>query len=637
MRGLIWFAAMTAVSLVSSAAAAQDMNFPKGGDIPAKFTPVHDSFAYVKREVEIPMRDRVTLHTVILVPRGATRAPMMLDRTPYSADKLMNRGGGGPLLENALFPAYAELAHGGYIMVAQDVRGKYKSKGDYVMNRPLVGPLNNTKVDHSTDAYDTIDWLVKHVPESNGRVGTIGTSYDGFTTLMSLVNPHPALNAAVPIDPMVDVWKGDDWFHNGAFRQEMMSYVYFQTAKADSSEEWYSNRHDDYATFMHYGSADALASAMGMKQLPFWRRLSQHPAYDAFWQGQAVDQLLARAPLTVPTLFVDAQWDQEDIYGAPAAYAAVKASPNAHFVMGPWYHGEVNREASSLGVLDYGNDTGKAFRSTVMIPFLDAHLKDGAPAVVTPAVTVYETGTNSWHNYADWPRACDGCAIPLKPLYLASNSSLSFSQPAAGAGYDEYISDPAKPVTYRNRPNTPPYVEGSTWSKWLVDDQRFASARPDVLTYTSEMLTAPVHIAGQPVAHLVASTSGSDSDWVVKLIDVYPDQYPQKPEMGGYELAVSMDVLRGRYRDDPARPSPVPTNQPIAYKLALPNANHVFLPGHRIMVQIQSSWFPLYDRNPQTYVPNIFFAKPTDYVRATQRVFHAAGQASYVALPVVGD
>jgi putative CocE/NonD family hydrolase len=622
------FAAMTALSLISASAAAQDMVFPKGGDIPATFVPVKDSFSYLKRDVMIAMRDGVKLHTVILIPRGSKRAPMMLDRTPYSASKLMARGGGGPQLEDALFPGYAELAHAGYIMVAQDVRGKYGSKGDYVMNRPIVGPLNNTKVDHSTDAYDTIDWLVKNVPESNGRVGTIGTSYDGFTVLMSLVNPHPALKAAVPINPMVDVWKGDDWFHNGAFRQEMMSYVYGQTAKTDSGEEWFSNRRDDYATFMHYGSAGAYGSAMGMDQLPFWKRLTQHPAYDAFWQGQAVDKILARAPLTVPTLFVDSQWDQEDIYGAPAAYAAVKASPNAHFVMGPWYHGEANREASSLGVLDYGFDTAKAFRTGTMIPFLDANLKDNGPAVATPAVSVFETGTNAWRSYASWP-----LAQGLKPLYLTANSALSFAPGAAG--YDEYVSDPAKPVTYRNRPNAAPYSEGSTWSKWLVDDQRFASGRTDVLSYTSEVLTAPVHIAGQPVAHLFASTSGSDSDWVVKLIDVYPDQYPLKPEMGGYELGVGMDILRGRYRDDPARPSPIPSNQVVEYKLDLPNADHVFLPGHRIMVQVQSSWFPLYDRNPQTYVPNIFFAKPADYVKATQRVYHAPGQASYVALPVV--
>ena len=628
MTRLKLFAAMTALSLISASAAAQDMVFPKGGDIPATFVPVKDSFAYVKRDVMIAMRDGVKLHTVILVPRGSKRAPMMLDRTPYSASKLMARGGGGPQLEDALFPGYAELAHAGYIMVAQDVRGKYGSKGDYVMNRPIVGPLNNTKVDHSTDAYDTIDWLVKNVPESNGRVGTIGTSYDGFTVLMSLVNPHPALKAAVPINPMVDVWKGDDWFHNGAFRQEMMSYVYGQTAKTDSSEEWFSNRRDDYATFMHYGSAGAYGTAMGMDQLPFWKRLTQHPDYDAFWQGQAVDKILARAPLTVPTLFVDSQWDQEDIYGAPAAYAAVKSSPNAHFVMGPWYHGEANREASSLGVLDYGFDTAKAFRTATMIPFLDANLKDNGPAVATPAVSVFETGTNAWRSYASWPQAQS-----LKPLYLTANSALSFGPGAAG--YDEYVSDPAKPVTYRNRPNAAPYSEGSTWSKWLVDDQRFASARTDVLSYTSEVLTAPVHIAGQPVAHLFASTSGTDSDWVVKLIDVYPDQYPLKPEMGGYELGVGMDILRGRYRDDPARPSPIPSNQVVEYKLDLPTADHVFLPGHRIMVQVQSSWFPLYDRNPQTYVPNIFFAKPTDYVKATQRVYHAPGQASYVALPVV--
>jgi putative CocE/NonD family hydrolase len=628
----------TAVTLLAMGvpAIAQDITFPKGGDIPKAFVPVKDSFAYVKREVEVRMRDGVTLHTVILVPRGATRAPIMLDRTPYSADKLMARGGGGPLLEDALFPAYAELAHAGYILVAQDVRGKYKSKGEYVMNRPIVGGLNNTKVDHSTDAYDTIDWLVKHVPESNGRVGTIGTSYDGFTTLMSLVNPHPALKAAVPINPMVDVWKGDDWFHNGAFRQEMMSYVYFQTAKADSSDEWYSDRRDDYATFMHYGSAGALASAMGMDQLPFWRRLSQHPAYDGFWQGQAVDKILARAPLTVPTLFVDAQWDQEDIYGAPAAFAATKTSPNAYFAMGPWHHGEVNRDAFSLGVLDYGSDTASAFRSTVMMPFLDARLKKGAPVVATPKATVYETGTNTWRQYNDWPSACDGSATTLRPLYFGGNFSLTFSQPEGVAGYDEYISDPAKPVTYRNRPNASPYSEGSTWSKWLVDDQRFASARPDVLTYTSDVLTAPVHIAGQPVAHLFASTSGSDSDWVVKLIDVYPDQYPKKPEMGGYELGISMDILRGRYRDDPAHPTPIPANQVLEYKLALPNADHVFLPGHRIMVQVQSSWFPLYDRNPQTYVPNIFFAQRGDFVKATQRVFRVPRQASYVALPIIG-
>src|SRR6476469_6368945 len=316
------------------------------------------------------------------MPRGHGPFPIMLDRTPYSADEATSRGSFGIMPENILSPAYAELVRAGYIVAVEDVRGKYKSEGDYVMNRPVRGPLNPTAVDHSTDAYDTIDWLVKNVPESNGRVGTIGTSYDGFTTLMSLVNPHPALKASVPINPMVDVWKGDDWFHNGAFRQEMISYVYGQTASKKSDEDWFSSGYDDYATFLRYGSAAAYGHAMGMEQLPFWVRLTQHPDYDEYWQGQAVDRILARTPLTVPTLLVDSLWDQEDIYGAPAVYEAVKGSANAHLVLGPWHHGQANGPAMTLGPLDFNGDTGKWFRTNVMIPFLDQYLKGGPPADV---------------------------------------------------------------------------------------------------------------------------------------------------------------------------------------------------------------------------------------------------------------
>ncbi|HEX8445262.1 MAG TPA: CocE/NonD family hydrolase [Sphingomonas sp.] len=611
---------------------------PDGGDIPKTFVPVRTGYDHVKRTVMIPMRDGVKLHTVILIPKGVTRGPIMLDRTPYNADNMLSRGGGGPLIEQNLSPAYAELARAGYIIVGQDVRGKDGSGGDYVMNRPLRGPLNPTRVDHATDAYDTIDWLVKHVPESNGRVGTIGTSYDGFTALMSLINPHPALKASVPINPMVDVWKGDDWFHNGAFRQEMMSYVYGQTATKGSGEDWFTTRYDDYDSFMAYGSPAAYGRAMGMQQLPFWNRLLQHPAYDAYWQEQAVDKLLARAPLTVPTLFVDSLWDQEDIYGAPAAYAATKAraNGNAHLVLGPWHHGQGNGEATHLGGIDWGSDTGKTFRRDVLIPFLDSKLKEGAPAANIAPVTAFETGTNVWRRHADWPLACTtGCATGMTPLYLAGDSKLVLGTAPTSSGYDEYVSDPARPVTYRARPNFSPWAPGSTWRQWLVDDQRFAAARPDVLTYTTPVLTQSVKIAGQAVAHLFASTSGTDGDWVVKLIDVYPDTVPQKPEMGGYQLAVAMDVLRARYRDDPAKATPVPADTVVPYTLALPDADHVFLPGHRIMVQVQSSWFPLYDRNPQTFVPNIFDAKPADYRKATQRIYHAPGQASYIALPVV--
>ena len=607
---------------------------PRGGDIPKVFVPSRGDFQYVRREAMIPMRDGAKLHTVLILPKSAAAAPILLDRSPYSADKATSRGGElGPLPENILSPAYAELVRAGYIVAIQDVRGKYRSEGDYVMNRPLRGPLNPTNVDHSTDAYDTVQWLVRNVPEGSGRVGTIGTSYNGFTALMSLVDPHPALRASVPINPMVDVWKGDDWFHNGAFRQEMLSYVYSQTASRKSDEDWFTPGRDTYNMFLRYGSAGAYARAMGMEQLPFWVRLTQHPAYDAFWQEQAVDRLLARRPLTVPTLIVDSLWDQEDIYGAPALFNAVKASPNAHLVLGPWHHGQVNSSAASLGPLDFGGDTAKWFRTNVLIPFLDQHLK-GAPPANIAKVTAFEAGTNQWQRLADWPRSCmSGCPANLTPLYLAPQERLSFTAPTAAA-FDSYVSDPAKPVTYRARPNLSPWAQGSTWRYWLVDDQRFADGRPDVLVYTSEPLKEPLKLAGTPLVHLVAATSGTDSDWIVKLIDVFPDHAADKPGLAGYQLPIAMDVIRGRYRTDPAKPQPLTPNAPLTYEFALPTVNYTVQPGHRLMVQVQSSWFPLYDRNPQTFVPNIFFARPSDYRAATQRVFTGPG-GTWIGLPVV--
>ena len=605
---------------------------PKGGDIPRAFTAPRGEFQYTRREAMIPMRDGARLYTVLVIPKGGSRFPIMLDRTPYSAEKGTGRGF-GPWPENILSAAYAELVRAGYIVAIQDVRGKYKSEGEYVMNRPIRGPLNPSAVDHSTDAYDTIDWLVKNTPESNGRVGTIGTSYDGFTALMSLVNPHPALKASVPMNPMVDVWKGDDWFHNGAFRQEMISYVYGQTANKKSDEDWFTGGYDDYNTYLRYGTAGAYGQAMGMDQLPFWVRLAQHPAYDEYWQGQAVDRILARTPLTVPTLFVGSEWDQEDIYGAPAAFNATKASPNAHLVLGPWHHGQENGPATSLGPFDWGSDTGKWFRASIMIPFLNQYLKDGPPAN-TARVTAFEAGTNQWQRLPDWPSACaSGCPASLERLYLTPNNRLDFDA-EPGNTSDAYISDPARPVTYRARPNLSPWAAGSTWRTWLVDDQRFAEARPDVLTYSTALLTQPLKLSGTPLVHLVASTSGTDSDWVVKLIDVYPDQYPQKPELGGYELAIAMDVMRGRYRTDPAKPQALTPNAPLTYEFALPSVNYTVQPGHRLMVQVQSSWFPLYDRNPQTFVPNIFFAKPADFRPATQRVF-TGRDGTWIGLPIV--
>jgi uncharacterized protein len=611
-----------------------------GGDIPGDFKVVTDADDYIKRDAMIPMRDGVKLYTVIVVPKGAAHAPMILDRTPYGADKFVSSSD-SPHRAMALPNSFGELSEAGYIIVCQDVRGKYKSEGDYVMNRPLSGDLNHSPVDHSTDAWDTIDWLVKNVPESNGRVGTMGTSYDGFTVLMSLVNPHPALKAAAPFNPMVDTWMGDDWFHNGALRQTYADYIYAQTASKKSDDKWITPRYDAYETWLMAGSAGNMGKSVGMDQLPFWQRLIAHPDYDHYWSAQAMDKILGVRALTVPTLIVHSQWDQEDIYGAPAVFAATRnLSPggreNSHLVIGPWRHGGGNGEGSTLGAIKFDGDTGRWFRRNVLLPFFDEHLKDEAPKADIPVVTAFETGANVWRRYDQWPQSCaSGCPFKSQPLYLAAGAKLSFDkQNKPPSAFDEYISDPAKPVTYRPRPIRPTYTSDSTWRRWLVDDQRFAADRTDVLTYTSAVLKTPLRIAGQPVAHLYASTTGTDSDWVVKLIDVYPDEVPGNADMGSYQLPIAMDILRGRYREDPANPSAIPSGKIVSYTLKLPHADHVFLPGHRVMVQVQSSWFPLYDRNPQSFVPNIFFASPSDYVKATQRVFHKPDAASYIDLPV---
>jgi putative CocE/NonD family hydrolase len=616
-------------------------NYPS--ETPDKFAPVTDSYDYTLRDVMIAMRDGVKLHTVILVPKGPTHAGMLLTRTPYNAKDLtshVHSGHLGPMLQG-YDNATDVIVEDGYIRVVQDVRGKYGSEGDYVMNRPLHGPQNPTPVDDSTDTYDTIDWLVKNVPESNGKVGTLGISYDGFEPLMALVNPHPALKVAVPMNPMVDGWMGDDWFHNGAFREQNISYIYEQVASRENSIKWWSNYHDEYDLFVQAGSAGELGHRYGMEQLGFWSKMIAHPAYDAFWSDQALDKILAAQPLQVPVMLVHSLWDAEDSYGALAVYSAIKPKDTrgdmVKLVLGPWYHGQEIEEGSALGVVRFGTDTAKYFREQVLRPFLAQYLKDGAPKADIAPVTAFETGTNQWRRLDRWPLACEsGCPATSRALYLQPDQKLAFTRPVARAGYAEYISDPGRPTPYRARPIQPAgYEPGQTWSIWLVDDQREPSGRTDVLTFTTDVLTAPVKISGRPEVHLIASTSGTDSDWVVKLIDVYPDQVAPQAEMGGYQLAVGMDIMRGRYRESFVNPKPIEPNKPLPYRFSLPANNHVFLPGHRIMVQVQSSWFPLYDRNPQTYVPNIFFAKPADYRKATQRIYFSSVDASYVALPVV--
>jgi putative CocE/NonD family hydrolase len=623
------------VFFAALALAAQTPQYPNYlSETPAKFEPVTSSFDYTRRDVMIPMRDGVKLHTVVLVPKGASRSPILLTRTPYNADELTGHSESshlGPLLkgsDSSLLSGYDNplevILEGGYIRVVQDVRGKYKSEGDYVMNRPLSGPLNPTPVDHATDTYDTVDWLVKNTPESNGKVGILGISYDGFLSLMALINPHPALKVSVPMNPMVDGWMGDDWFHNGAFRQQNLPYIYEQVATRANEAKWWTSYHDDFNMYLEAGSAGELAQRRGMEVIGFWRKILAHPAYDEFWRQQAMDRVLAARPPQIPVMLVHSLWDQEDIYGAMAVYRAIGARSNVFLVMGPWHHAQEIMDGGSLGALKFPMDTALYFRQHILRPFLDEYLKDAAPKSGIAKVTAYETAGNRWQQLNSWP----GASQPSR-LYLAQSGKTAFA--AGDSGFDEYISDPAKPVPFRTRPIQPTgYSACAQWACWLVDDQREASGRPDVAVWTSEVLTEPLKIAGQPMVNLTASTSGTDSDWVVKLIDVYPDEVAGQPQMGGYQLMVSADIFRGRYREGFETAKAIEPNKPLPYRFALPTANHVFLKGHRLMVQVQSAWFPLYDRNPQTFVPNIFWAKPEDFKKATQRIYHS----SYIELPM---
>ena len=606
-------------------------------ETPATFVPKVESFDYTKREEMVPMRDGVKLKTVILIPRGATRAPILLSRTPYGATSRIAKSAASHL--SALIgnsdAADDAVLNGGYIRVLQDIRGKHGSEGDYMMTRPLQGPLNPTNVDHSTDTYDTIDWLIKNIPETNGKVGILGISYDGFTSLMALVHPHPALRAAIPINAMVDGWMGDDWFHKGAFRQDSLTYIQMQEATRGSDVPWWTDHYDDYDTWLSAGSAGEMARIHGLEQVGFAGKLMNHPAYDEFWQDQAMDKILAKLGVTVPTMLVHSLWDQEDIYGNIAVYKALKAqqadTSNIYLVIGPWFHHQQRLDGSSLGPIRFGSDTAEYFREHLLRPFFDHYLKDDAPPLTIAPVTAFETGTNHWQSLNSWPSSG-----AHQKLYLQNGGNLRFTASGEANAGDSYVSDPAKPVPYLPRPIHVAGTEGpGSWQTWLVADQRDMASRTDVLSFSSAVLKEPMKISGEPIANLIASTTGTDGDFVVKLIDVYPDQMGREPAMGGYELMVSADILRGRYRDSFSNPKAIHADQKQVYRFSLPTTNHVFLPGHRIMVQVQSSWFPVYDRNPQSFVDNIFFAKPADYKKATVKIFDGGSNASFVELPVV--
>lgn len=573
----------------------------------------------------IPMRDGVRLYTQINTPTGTDeKLPIILIRTPY---------GIGDLTSEQLSAALPEISKDGYIVVQQDIRGRFKSEGRFVMLRQPRDPKDKNAIDESTDTYDTIEWLLHNTPNNNGRVGMAGTSYGGWLTVMGMLDPHPALKAVVPQASPADMWIGDDFHHNGAFR---LSYGFEYAYMMESSKEITDpaniiDRRDAYEWYLELGPLSNIDSKYLKKQLPTWNDFVNHPDYDPFWKRQAFAPWLKR--VTVPTLNVAGWWDQEDFYGPIKIYELLERhdTENKNFlVVGPWNHGGWSRgEGNKLGRINFNSATGEYFRRNVRAPFLAHYLKD-KPDPDLPEALTFRTGANEWVRHNAWTPE-DG--IVKRKLYLRANGKLSFEAPPAADKpmFDEYVSDPANPVPYRPRP-----IElRSGWRTWLVEDQRFVDRRPDVLTWTTDSLGEDVTVSGKIIADVFASTSGTDSDWVVKLIDVYPENYQAEPDMSGFQLMIAGDVFRGRYFKSFEKPEAIPANSIQNYRIGFPANDHTFKKGHRIMVQIQSTWFPIIDRNPQQFVPNIFLAGESDFQKATQRVFRSGANASNVLLPVL--
>jgi putative CocE/NonD family hydrolase len=578
----------------------------------------------------IPMRDGARLHTFIYRPTAAGPLPIILTRTPYGIDGLAPR---------SFRIALKELAADGYIFAFQDIRGRYGSEGSFLMNRPLHAARDTNGVDESTDTWDTVDWLVHHVSGSNGRVGVIGVSYPGWLAAMAGIHPHPAVRAISPQAPMTDTWMGDDFFHNGAFRLSYgFEYAADMELSSDGSVPVPIDRYDTYDWYLAEGPLANINARVLHGRVPSWNNFATHPAYDGFWKARALPEYLTQ--LKVPTLTVGGWWDQEDFYGALTTYAALEKLDTAGIntlVMGPWNHGGWNRgDGESLGRIAWHSPTAATFRAQIQAPWLAHYLKD-KPALPLTEAMVFEGGSNQWRSFDRWPPTRES---ERRRLYLREDGTLSFTSPGTGLapGFDQFVSDPRHPVPYRNRPVEQTYdPRGSNWYTWLVEDQRFVQNRPDVLTWQTPPLPTDLTIAGDIAAHLFASTTGSDADWVVKLIDVYPDSVDGDPRMGGYELMVASEIFRGRYRRSFEHPAPIPPNQVLEYTIGLHQQSYRFQRGHRIMVQVQSSWFPLYDRNPQRFVPNIFAATAADFRAATHRIWHTRQYPSSVELPVIAN
>ena len=584
-------------------------------------TTTQDSL-FTRTDVMIPMRDGTKLFTVIMRPRAASGAlPFLMTRTPYGAEGSANAMASGHQHE--------DLLHEGYIFVYQDIRGLNKSQGKFVMNRPP----RSTPSDESTDTWDAIEWLIKNVPDNNGRVGIFGVSYPGWLTDQSLVAPHPALKAVSPQATMGDTWMGDDFFHQGAWRQTYgTEYSWLMEASTDQSVMPNPSRFDTYTWYLSFPTLKDLAGAIGALNWPTWRRFVEHPAYDSVWQQRAVARYLTHTD--VPTLTVGGVWDQEDMYGPQATYRAREGSDTGHknfIVLGPWYHGEWGgAPGDSLGNIGFGSKTGEYYRKEIEAPWFAYWLKDKGNGAFEEA-RVFDAGARTWRSFDAWPAR----NAVKKKLYFHANGELSFTPPNATTGNDSFVSDPNHPVPYRPRPVEWTYGPGSRWRRWMTEDQRFVEGRPDVLVWQTAPLDSDVTIAGDVIAHLFAATTGSDADWVVKLIDVYPDTATGAVQMRGYQLMVNGEIMRGRYWKSFSAATPITPNVVTPFNVDLHQQAYTFKAGHRIMVQVQSTWFPLYDRNPQTFVPNIFKASAAAYKAQTHRIYRTAKSPSNVEIMVL--
>jgi len=592
--------------------------FASAQDLPA---------GYSVTDVMIPVRDGVRLNTKIIAPDDRDEPlPILLLRTPY----------GIAGAEGSFVTALSALADEGYIFVFQDIRGKFGSEGNFVMLRPARAVSDSNGVDEASDTNDTIDWLLDNVSGNNGRVGMLGTSYGGWLTVMASLDPHPALKAVVPMASPADMWLGDDFHHNGAFRLSYAFEYAYMVDSAKDSVDFPFDRYDTYDWYLALGPLSNVNAKYLHGRVPTWNDYVAHPDYDDFWKRQTmIPQIEA---VKVPTLNVAGWWDQEDFYGPIRIYEALEehdTDNNNFLVSGPWNHGGWNQPTGDqLGPIPFDSAVSKYFREEVQAPWLAYYLKDKGSFDIPEALT-FEAGTNKWRNWEAWPPVQ---ATETRALYFHEGGRLSFEKPKARDAHDSFVSDPAHPVPYRHRPIQATYFPGgSKWREWLVEDQRFVDDRPDVLSFESEVLTEDLTIAGEIVANLYAATTGSDADWVVKLIDVYPERNPENWNLAGYQLMVSNEVFRGRYRESFEKPVPIEPDAVLDFSFSLHTQNHTFRKGHRVMVQVQSSWFPIIDRNPQTFVPNIFEAKESDFRAATHSIYRSAAYPSHVSIPVVTD